>query len=172
MAGRADKGMFMMKNKRIRKILDDLDNYTEADLYKEKIPHWSRKILIDMKKGEVERVLTTREYVQAMIDNSPAPVTHDFKMYQFIAPTQFICGLEVIEGEYVLLTDDKTIKVTHHEMPKEHFEGKIVFVEEVESVEVFWIKKRDKDWERLCPNEERVVEQQPNEGLFQIRRIE
>ena len=172
MAGRADKGKFFQKHKRVQKILADFDSYEIADLNRAKIPHWMRKILIDMKEGKVDRVLTMREHVQDMIDNSPAPETHDFKMYQFTAPTQFVDGLEVMEGEYVLMTDDKTIKVTHHEMPKEYFDGKITFVEEVESVEVFWIKKRDKDWDRLYPNEPRVKEQQPNGGLFQIRRIE
>jgi len=172
MVGRLDKGKFFQKNKRVQKILADFDNYTEADLHKVKLPKWMRALLIEMKIGNLTHVMTTREHVQNMIDNSPAPEQHTHKVYQFIAETQFLDGLEVMEGEYVLVTDDKTVQVAHHEMPLSLFDGKITFIEEVDTISDFWKKKQDNEWERLYPEEPRIEEQQPNTGLFQIKRIE
>ena len=160
---RGDKNTFFRKNKKIQKIVNNLDAYTVDDINKIKISKWIREMLVKLKTGEVSEVVSPLELAARM--PRKAPQDRVYQVFTYTAPTEFIGTLEIVTGQLVLIIDD-VAKINQAEMPASKLEGKITYKQDVKSVAEYVELNNDANWKRLMPaHEPRVVEQITGKGI-------
>lgn len=107
----------MKKKPALQAILDNLDDYTEADLAEiPGQPLWIRQVLVTLKKNNGEYSLSPYEIAAQMTASAPASQTQTFDMYMWEGESNWIghelratkFQIEVEHGDPILvLTPEK-----------------------------------------------------------------
>ncbi len=147
----------MKKKPALQKILDNIDTMTWQEIDEEKQPKWIKDILYKMKFDG--NLLTPTQIAGMMSVGINEPDTREYASYRYIGETRMVDNVEIFNNELLLMIDNDTIKIGHMEIKKELIEHELQLVEKIETVADYVTRKLDDDWERLCPGEDRVVDQ-------------
>ena len=164
MVGRMDKGKLFQKNKKIQKIVEDLDKYTVAELDKLRFPMWMRKILIDMKEGKIDHIKTNHDMIAEIIETSIHKPDPHLEIVKYHGPQQYLGNVELLDGEIMVIIDKAILKFGYKEVPL----GDTIRYSHIKyatNMDEYWKERSNEAWERNFPNESRVVEQAPTNSL-------
>lgn len=148
----------MKKKPALQNILDNMDDMTWEEIDAIRQPKWIKDILYKMKHGG-GNLMTPESIAMSMAMGKGTPDTKAYSTYRYTGETRFVEGIEVFNGELLLMIDNDAIKISHTEIDKQLIEHQLQFVEKLETAADFINRKLDDDWNRLCPGEDRVVDQ-------------
>lgn len=153
---RGPKSKFFNKNKKIQKIVNDIDKYSVEDLGKLKLSKWIRDTLVDVKLG---KTVVTAEDIVTILNNQPvASEEHTYALYKFTSATQFINDVEIFINELVVVIDSTTAKINQIEIPLSKMINHLTFIKKIDSIQDYWELKNNSDWMKHYPGTSKITD--------------